>query len=73
MIKYRTDYSGQRQPETLLIKTTDGTSIWRIYFDIKDSLFADPKTYMIEVTINGDYMSLNNYLDKLSILEPEGE
>lgn len=44
-----------------------------IYFDIKDSLFADPKTYMIEVTINGDYMSLNNYLDKLSILEPEGE
>ena len=36
MIKYRTDYSGQRQPETLLIKTTDGTSIWRIYFDIKE-------------------------------------
>lgn len=44
-----------------------------LYFDIKDSLFNDPKTYMIEVTINSNYQSLNNYLDKLSILEPEGE
>lgn len=44
-----------------------------LYFDIKDSLFSDPKTYMIEVTINGDYVSLNNYLDKLTILEPQGE
>jgi hypothetical protein len=44
-----------------------------LYFDIKDSVFTDPKTYMIEVTINSNYQSLNNYLDKLSILEPEGE
>ena len=41
--------------------------------NIKDSVFTDPKTYMIEVTINSNYQSLNNYLDKLSILEPEGE
>ena len=44
-----------------------------LYFDIKDSVFTDPKTYMIEVTINSNYQSLNTYLDKLSILEPEGE
>jgi hypothetical protein len=44
-----------------------------LYFDIKDSLFTDPKNYMIEININNNYSSLNNYLDSSNILIPEGE
>ena len=44
-----------------------------LYFDIKDSLFIDPKNYMIEVNVNGNYSSMNNYLDNSDILKPEGE
>ena len=42
-----------------------------LYFDLKDSLFLDPKNFMIEITVNNNYSSLNNYLDGLSILNAE--
>ena len=42
-----------------------------IYFDLKDSLFVDPKNYMIEVNVNNNFSSLNNYLDSLNMLQPE--
>ena len=31
-----------------------------IYFDLKDSLFIDPKNYLVEITINSNYSSTNN-------------
>lgn len=43
-----------------------------LYFDLKDSLFMDPKSFMIEITVNNNYSSLNNYIDG-TILSPEGE
>ncbi len=43
-----------------------------IYFDLKDSLFVDAKNYMIELTVNNNYSSLNNYLDITNLLQPEG-
>ena len=42
-----------------------------LYFDLKDSLYLDPKNYMIEVSVNSDYSSLNNYLDKLRVATAE--
>jgi len=39
-----------------------------LYFDLKDSLFNDPKNFMIEITVNNNYSPLNNYLDGISIL-----
>ena len=42
-----------------------------IYFDLKDSLFVDPKSFLIEITVNNNYSSLNNYLDMVNMLEPE--
>ena len=44
-----------------------------LYFDLKDSMFNDPINYLIEITINNNYMSLNNYVDNLTILNPTGE
>jgi len=38
-----------------------------LYFDIKDSLFLDPKNYMLEISVNSNYSNLNNYLDGLRI------
>ena len=43
-----------------------------IYFDLKDSLFVDAKNYLIELTVNNNYSSLNNYLDTINLLQPEG-
>jgi hypothetical protein len=43
-----------------------------VYFDLKDSLFVDPKNYLIEITVNNNYSSLNNYLDTVNLLSPEG-
>ena len=42
-----------------------------LYFDIKDSLFIDPKNYLIEITINNNFSTLNNYLDSMNMLQPE--
>lgn len=44
-----------------------------LYFDLKDSMYNDPTNYLIEITINNNYLSLNNYVDELSILNPTGE
>ena len=44
-----------------------------LYFDLKDSIYKDPINYMIEISINNDYSSLNNYIDDLNILQPSGE
>ena len=41
------------------------------YFDLKDSLFIDPKNYLIEITINNNFTTLNNYLDSMNMLQPE--
>lgn len=43
-----------------------------LYFDLKDSLYMDPKNFMIEITVNNNYSSLNNYIDG-TLLTPEGE
>ena len=43
-----------------------------LYFALKDSLFVDAKNYLIELTVNNNYSSLNNYLDTVSLLQPEG-
>jgi len=43
-----------------------------VYFDLKDSLFVDAKSYLIELTVNNNYSSLNNYLDTINLLQPEG-
>jgi hypothetical protein len=43
-----------------------------LYFDLKDSLFVDAKSYLIELTVNNNYSSLNNYLDTVNLLQPEG-
>ena len=43
-----------------------------IYFDLKDSLFVDAKNYLIELTVNNNYSTLNNYLDTVNLLQPEG-
>ena len=32
----------------------------------------DPKNFMIEITVNNNYSSLNNYIDG-TLLTPEGE
>lgn len=42
-----------------------------LYFDLKDSLFIDPKNYLIEITINNNFTTLNNYLDSMNMLQPE--
>lgn len=42
-----------------------------LYFDLKDSLFIDPKNYLIEITINNNFSTLNNYLDSMNMLQPE--
>lgn len=44
-----------------------------LYFDLKDSIYNDPVNYMIEITINNNYMSLNNYVENLTTLNPTGE
>jgi hypothetical protein len=44
-----------------------------LYFDLKDSLFMDPKSFMIEITVNNNYSSLNNYVGNLNMLTPEAE
>lgn len=44
-----------------------------LYFDLKDSIYNDPVNYLIEISVNNNYLSLNNYVDGLSILQPTGE
>ena len=44
-----------------------------LYFDLKDSMFHDPVNYLIEINVNNNYLSLNNYVDDLSILQPTSE
>ena len=43
-----------------------------LYFDLKDSTYQDPVNYLIEITINNNYI-LNNNIDQQSILVPTGE
>ena len=42
-----------------------------IYFDLKDSLFIDPKNYLVEITINSNYSSTNNSYN--NNMEPIGK
>jgi hypothetical protein len=44
-----------------------------LYFDLKDSLYIDPVNYMLEITVNNNYASLNNYLDGVTLLQPESD
>jgi len=44
-----------------------------LYFDLKDSIYNDPVNYLIEINVNNNYLSLNNYVDELNILTPTGE
>ena len=44
-----------------------------LFFDLKDSMYNDPVNYLIEITVNNNYSSLNNYVDELNVLSPTGE